>query len=474
MRTAMQAQAQHVNEDSFWVWIWTAGITLVCGATFGGLATRISKTLKQQIYEINAANVAVLRHARELAAAKEQAEAFSRCKSEFLANMSHEIRTPMTAILGYADVLLEEGDLSRAPEHRIEAICTIQRNGNHLLQIINDILDLSKIEAGKMTVESAVCSPIQLLADVESLMRVRADAKGLALEFCWEGVLPETIRSDPTRVRQILVNLVGNAIKFTERGSVRVVARLIRGNHPQLEFDVVDSGVGMSARQTSRLFQAFSQADASTTRRFGGTGLGLVISKRLAQMLSGDITVVATAPGAGTTFRFTLAMDSLADAKLVSAGGRPAHMVKDKLPAGTDAWINRLMGYRILLAEDGVDNQRLIAFVLQRAGAKVVTVENGQLAVDEAQAASHAGTPFDVILMDMQMPVMDGYQAVALLRAKAYRGPIIALTAHAMTGDRERCLAIGCDDYASKPIDRAKLIEQIAEWAKRSAETALV
>ena len=474
MRTAMQAQAQHVNEDSFWVWIWTAGITLVCGATFGGLAMRISKTLKQQIDEINAANVAVLRHARELAAAKEQAEAFSRCKSEFLANMSHEIRTPMTAILGYADVLLEEGDLSRAPENRIEAICTIQRNGNHLLQIINDILDLSKIEAGKMTVESAACSPIQLLADVESLMRVRADAKGLALEFRWDGELPETIRSDPTRVRQILVNLVGNAIKFTERGSVRVVARLIRGHQPQLEFDVVDSGVGMTAEQTGRLFQAFSQADASTTRRFGGTGLGLVISKRLAQMLSGDITVVATAPGAGTTFRFTLALDSLADAKLVSAAGRPAHAVKDKLPLGTDAWINRLTGYRILLAEDGVDNQRLIAFVLQRSGANVVTADNGQLAVDEAQAANDAGTPFDVILMDMQMPVMDGYQAVALLRAKAYRGPIIALTAHAMTGDRERCLAMGCDDYASKPIDRAKLIEQIAEWAKRSAETALV
>jgi signal transduction histidine kinase len=194
MRTAMQTLAQKVNEDSFWIWVCAAAVTLVCGATFGGLAMKISRTLKAQLHEINAANVAVLRHAGDLAVAKEQAEAFSRCKSEFLANMSHEIRTPMTAILGYADVLLEEGDLSRAPENRIEAICTIQRNGHHLLQIINDILDLSKIEAGKMTVESTECLPIQLLADVESLMRVRADAKGLSLKFCCEGELPESIQ----------------------------------------------------------------------------------------------------------------------------------------------------------------------------------------------------------------------------------------------------------------------------------------
>jgi CheY-like chemotaxis protein len=387
--------------------------------------------------------------------------------------MSHEIRTPMTAILGYADVLLEEGDLSRAPENRIEAICTIRRNGLHLLQIINDILDLSKIEAGKMTVESAACSPIQLLADVESLMRVRADAKRLTLEFRGEGELPETIQSDPTRLRQILVNLVGNAIKFTERGSVRVVARLVGGASSRLEFDVVDSGVGMTEEQTGRLFQAFSQADASTTRRFGGTGLGLVISKRLASMLGGDVMVVATSPGAGTTFRLTLAVGSLADAKLISAEGKPLPPIKDKLPLAADVWTNRLAGVRLLVAEDGLDNRRLIAFVLQKSGEGVVTVENGQLAVEEVEAAWQAGRPFDVILMDMHMPVMDGYQAVALLRAKDYRLPIIALTAHAMTGDRERCLAIGCDDYASKPIDRTRLIEQIAEWAKRSTEAAV-
>ncbi len=470
VRQAMQARAQQVNASSFHAWIVTAIVTLICGATFGGLATKISRTLNRQVEEIKAANVAVVEHARELAAAKDQAEAFSRCKSEFLANMSHEIRTPMTAILGYADVLLEEGDLSKAPENRIEAICTIQRNGTHLLQIINDILDLSKIEAGKMTVESAPCSPIQLLADVESLMRVRAESKGLALEIECEGELPETIHSDPTRLRQILVNLVGNAVKFTEQGGVRVVARLVRRDEPRLEFDVVDSGVGMTPEQTHRLFQAFSQADATTTRRFGGTGLGLVISKRLAEMLGGDVTVADTKAGVGSTFRLTLSIGSLADAKLVYAYGGPASLVRERPAIRQEAFSERLAGRRILLAEDGVDNQRLIAFVLHKSHAEVVSVENGQMAVAEALAAVESGRPFDVVLMDMQMPVMDGYQAVALLRAKGYRRPIVALTAHAMSGDRQRCVASGCDDYASKPIDRAALIEQIAAWAANAEQ----
>jgi signal transduction histidine kinase/ActR/RegA family two-component response regulator len=465
---AIESRSEEANQSCRLVWVATAAVTVVCLAAFGLLAMQISKALKRQVDEINGANKAIFRHATDLEAAKEQAEAFSRCKTEFLANMSHEIRTPMTSILGYADVLLEDGDLSQAPESRIEAICTIKRNGDHLLRIINDILDLSKIEAGKMTVESLWCSPIQLLADVESLMRVRAETKGLEFSVECPGELPEMIRSDPTRLRQIVVNLVGNAIKFTDHGSVRVVARFRREYPPQLEFDVIDSGVGMTEEQTKRLFQAFAQGDASTTRSFGGTGLGLIISKRLAEMLCGDIVIVETKPGLGTTFRLSLGFESLAGAKMITVEGGMSKIIPAKAIPQQTISSAHLAGCRILLAEDGIDNQRLIACVLQKSGAQVVTVENGQMAVDQALAAEEQRNPFHVILMDMQMPIMDGYQAVALLRAKRYRRPIIALTAHAMMGDREKCLAAGCDDYSTKPIDRAALIDKIAEWAARS------
>jgi CheY-like chemotaxis protein len=303
------------------------------------------------------------------------------------------------------------------------------------------------------------------------LMRVRAEAKGIALRVDCAGELPETIHSDPTRLRQILVNLVGNAVKFTSRGAVIVIARLVRGERPCLEFDVVDSGVGMTIEQTQRLFQPFSQADASTTRSFGGTGLGLVISKRLAEMLGGDVAVIKTEPSVGTTFRFTMAIGSLTDVPMIATQGGVSNFVKAQAPAVPNSPVIQLTRCRILLAEDGVDNQRLIAFVLRKVGANVVTVENGQLAVDAALAADEQGHRFDVVLMDMQMPVMDGYQAVALLRAKHYRGPIIALTAHAMSGDREKCLGVGCDDYATKPIDRDALIEQIARWAQSAQQS---
>jgi signal transduction histidine kinase/CheY-like chemotaxis protein len=402
----------------------------------------------------------------ELERAQRAAEDANEAKSTFLANMSHEIRTPMTAILGYADLLMDDGDRSKAPKNRIDTILTIRRNGDHLLQIINDILDLSKIEAGKMVVESINCSPIQLLADVESLMRVRANAKQLSLRVEYESDMPEFIHSDPTRLRQILVNLVGNAVKFTERGSVRILARSIGKPCARLEFDVIDSGIGMTPEQVDRLFQAFSQADSSTTRNFGGTGLGLVISKRLAAMMAGDVAVVKTNPGAGTIFRFTMPVNSPAGVRMVATTGCLTHSTKESGEARLTADSPSLKGCRVLLAEDGPDNQRLIAFVLGKAGADTTTVENGQLAVAAALAADREARPFDVILMDMQMPVMDGYQATAMLRAHHYRGPIVALTAHAMGGDCEKCHAAGCDDYATKPINRQALIETVAHWTK--------
>jgi PAS domain S-box-containing protein len=394
----------------------------------------------------------------ELARARNAAEAATHAKSEFLANMSHEIRTPMTAILGFSDILME----SVSDRERLDAASTIKRNGEYLIRIINDILDLSKIEAGKMDVEHIRCSLCQILAEVAELMRVRANAKNLPLEIEYEGPIPQNIRSDPTRLRQILINLTSNAIKFTEVGTVRLVTRLLDAEsaEPKIQFDVVDSGVGMTVEQIVRLFRPFHQADTSTTRKFGGTGLGLTISKRLAKKLGGDIAVKSTY-GEGSTFTVT-----------VGTGPLDGVVLLDNPPKDISFWddidtppAKAKLDCRVLLAEDGPDNQRLISFLLKRAGAEVVLAENGQIALDLALAARNEGRPFDVILMDMQMPVMDGYNATGKLRAAGYEGPIIALTAHTMSTDRDKCLAAGCDDYMIKPIDREMIIATVAQYA---------
>ncbi len=398
------------------------------------------------------------------------ARSASQAKSDFLANMSHEIRTPMTAILGFTENLLDS-DLSET--EKLKCVSTIRRNGEFLLNLINDILDLSKIEAGKMAVERGNCQPCHVIAEVASLMRVRANEKGLPFNIEYSGAIPETIQTDPTRLRQILTNLIGNAIKFTETGAVRLVTRFVdSGDAPCLQFDVIDTGRGMTQEQVAKLFQPFIQADNSTTREFGGTGLGLTISKRFAELLGGDITVVETEIGVGTTFRLTVATGPLDGVKMLE-DPMSATVVADT--ANTVAQVSRsgLQGCRILLAEDGPDNQRLISFVLKKTGADVTVTENGKLAVDKALAAMNRRRegdpehPFDIILMDMQMPVMDGYEATVQLRRKGYSGPIIALTAHAMEEDREKCIKAGCDDYATKPIDRAKLIALIEEYIEK-------
>jgi signal transduction histidine kinase/ActR/RegA family two-component response regulator len=405
---------------------------------------------------------------RELELSREAAETASRAKSGFLANMSHEIRTPMTAILGYADLLL---DPHLEPADRLAHVSVIRRNGEHLLQIINDILDLSKIEAGRLDIERIECSPARVLGDVASLMRVRAAEKRLRFAVHYVPPLPSVVRTDPTRLRQILINLVGNAIKFTVDGEVVVTLAVVGASPAVLSLTVRDTGVGMSEEQLRSLFAPFSQADASTTRRFGGTGLGLSISKRLAHALGGDITV-ESAPGLGSTFTVAIPVtvplgatwDEVVSESIQSperAGVRTVrgpHASSD-VPPGAPP----LDGLRILLAEDGPDNQRLLTHVLQRAGAIVEVAANGLEAVEAMNR--HGVPPFDVILMDMQMPVMDGYAATRRLRAIGHRRPIIALTAHAMDGDRAACLDAGCDDYATKPIDRARLIAMIRAHA---------
>ncbi len=405
--------------------------------------------------------------------ARRAAEVANRARGEFLANMSHEIRTPMTAILGFADILLEHGNLADAPPERIDAARTIKRNGEYLLGIINDILDLSKIDAGKMAVERIACSPCQIIADVAALVRVPADAKGLPVSIHYVGAIPESIHTDPTRLRQILINVAANAVKFTEVGSVRLITRLAHdGGKPVLQCDIADTGLGLTDEQVGRLFQPFTQADMSTTRQFGGTGLGLSISKHFAQMLGGNVAVVETEPGVGSRFRITVSTGPLDGVKMIE----DPTSVSAAWPAPTQpeaiAPEAKLAGCHILFAEDGPDNQRLISHVLKHAGATVTVVENGKLAVDAVLEAREAGTSLDVILMDMQMPVMSGYDATRLLRRKGHLGPIIALTAHAMASDRQKCLDAGCDGYAAKPIDRTTLIELIRSYFGRTHRDA--
>lgn len=412
-----------------------------------------------------------------LVSAQAQAEAANAAKSEFLANMSHEIRTPMTAILGFTDLLAVEGSRDSQPLRRLEYIETIRRNGEHLLEIINDILDISKIEAGKMSIELVPTSPVNLIHDVLSLMDVRAKAKGLRLEAVFENAVPEFMQTDPVRVRQILVNLVGNALKFTEMGQVLLSVRTDFANQ-RIYFTVSDSGIGMTQAQIDRLFGAFVQADASTTRKFGGTGLGLRISKRLAEMLGGDIHVESEL-GEGSCFTATIMTGNLEGVStLEPLSARAA--VRDVLmvPArSTDASKPPeaelvLAGMRILLAEDGPDNQRLIGHFLRKAGAEVIVVENGKLAVESLtidntlEGALLVPPLFDLCVTDMQMPEMDGYAATRLLRAKGSTLPIVALTANAMSSDMQRCLDAGCDDYATKPIDKHSLVQTCVRWAK--------
>jgi len=442
---------------------------------YRGSNGRIEKYVSLR-FEITARKEAEAR----LIAAEAEAQAASASKSEFLANMSHEIRTPMTAILGYTELLAADGDRERTPPHRLEYIDTIHRNGEHLLAIINDILDLSKIEAGKMTVERTATDPVQLVHDVLSLMDVKAAGKGLTLRACFETAVPARMQSDPVRLRQILVNLLGNAIKFTEVGSVTLKVACDPGSQA-LKIDVVDTGIGLSPEQTAKLFQAFTQADASTTRKFGGTGLGLRISKRLAEMLGGDIAVTSR-QGSGSTFSLTVATGPLNDAEMVTADQAAPVMRETARSVGASVIVPEtppLAGLRILLAEDGPDNQRLISFHLRKAGAEVRIAENGRIAVEMLTQDGTLGgallcpPPVDLLLTDMQMPELDGYGAARLLRSKGCTMPIVALTAHAMSGDADKCIQAGCDGYASKPIDRARLVDACltAISARRHATT---
>lgn len=420
--------------------------------------------------------------------------AANRAKSEFLANMSHELRTPLTAILGYTDAMLEDC----ADDHPLQAprLQTIRRNGQHLLEVINDILDLSKIEAGKLPMENVEIDPARLVEEVVSLMQVRADAKALSLDFACDANVPAAVVTDPKRLRQILFNLIGNAVKFTSQGGVRIrlAADEAASGKLRLAVEVSDTGVGISPEQIGEIFAPFCQGDASTSRRFSGTGLGLTISRRLARMLGGDISVRSVV-GQGSTFRLEITVEQAhasarlspctplkSDSRLsggTHATGRQVMDAKARaanfqpLPGATGP-ARPLDGMHVLLAEDGPDNRLLIADMLSRAGAIVSVVENGRAAVIAALAACGSQRPFDVILMDIQMPLLDGYAATRELRRAGYSRPIVALTAHAMTEARQRCVDAGCDAYATKPLKRAELFETLMRLQPESVAAAPV
>lgn len=395
----------------------------------------------------------------ELKYERDRAERLMKAKSEFLANMSHEIRTPMSAILGYTEVL-EDPDVSSTVARN--AVSTVKRNGEHLLELINDILDLSKIEAGKLEVEQIECDLKTLLSDCHDLSKIKSETKQLDLILDIDPAVPSHILSDPTRLKQILLNLLSNAIKFTSDGHVKLHAQYSTIDAAnRLVIDVTDTGIGMSQEQMAKLFNPFEQADQSTSRKYGGTGLGLTISQHLAKALGGEITITSQ-QGFGSNFRLTLdgvqnVEQSPQTADLENfKSTKPASPIK---VTTNESEKKPLEGWNILLAEDGADNQRLISYLLKKQGAEVTLAENGQLALDACRQHS-----FDVILMDMQMPVMDGYTATTHIRQLPISTPpIIALTAHAMEGDRERCLQAGCDDYLSKPVRKNQLVQAILQ-----------
>jgi len=363
----------------------------------------------------------------------------------------------MTAILGFTELLTLPNLPVDEQQHHIE---TIQRNSRVLLELINDILDLSKIEAEKMTLDAVHCSTRQIADDVQSLMRERAREKGLALEIELVPPVPATLRTDPVRLRQILVNLVGNAIKFTAEGEVRLTVRCLRPSDapPRVQFAVSDTGIGMSQQQMQEIFEPFTQADDSATRRHGGTGLGLTFSKRLAEMLGGDIEVESR-PGKGSTFTLSIDPGPLQD--LPALEPAPQRPTETQPPAEQPAL--KLSG-RVLLAEDGADVRLLVGLVLEQLGLRVDQAENGCIAYEMAVQSLAEERPYDLILMDIQMPVLDGCEAARRLRRDGWQGPIVALTAHALSGDRQRCLEAGCDDYLPKPMTTESLLDAVQRY----------
>lgn len=394
----------------------------------------------------------------QLLKAKQEAEEVSHMKTAFLATVSHEIRTPLSAIIGFSRLLVEES----WTEEKMKEFAQISlRNGYALSRIIDDILDLSKVEAGKLEVAKSDISLQELLSEVVESLSVKAMEKGIGVSYRIENNVPESFLSDSVRLRQILINIIGNAIKFTNEGDVQVVveADKLNAESPTLAFFVKDTGCGISEQNASHLFQPFQQADTSTSRKYGGTGLGLALSRKLAQLLGGNVTLVNSTPDEGSTFKVELPLDG-ANNEVRKIPKRVEGAARSLQPAG------RLKGMKILVAEDAVDTQLLIRQILSRQGAEIDFADNGKQAIERAESKD-----YDIILMDIQMPVCDGYQATKTLRSRSFDKPIIGLSAHAMREEHDKIIASGCNEHLAKPFDPKKLVDLIELLGSKAPES---
>ena len=442
--------------------LWISGITLLIA--LGIISTVIVRAYKMtaeretHLNELEDVNKAYLQSVNSLQLANQREHIANETKSTFLANMSHEIRTPLTSIIGFSEDMLEHGQLT---EQNLISTTTIQRSGKHLLKVINEILDISKIESGKLEIEKLDTSIFILLDDLHALLDLQAQEKGLSFEIRYHFPLPEKIHTDPTRLKQILLNLCNNAIKFTKKGGVTIdVFMNVKNN--LIEFNISDTGIGIEQHKMDSIFSSFLQEDTSTTREYGGTGLGLSISKQLSEMLGGNISVTST-KGLGSIFKLAIDMGSSSEEHLVVK--TPDRNHENILPDASQRSQTKLNA-KILLAEDNNDNQELIKLLISKTGCELDIAGNGKKAIGKAMTED-----YDMILMDMQMPVMDGVEATKLLRQSGYDKPIIALTANARTKDIKACLAAGCSEFIPKPIDKKTFYASLNKHLNRKLNT---
>lgn len=452
-----EGEAQHKDGRRIPVHIAAQTVKLGGKEVIVGLFMDITerKRAEQELEQFNKQLEASIERANVLA---QEATIADLAKSQFLANMSHEIRTPMNAIIGFSQIL-EDQELTDEQRHHVDII---QDSAKHLLALINDILDFSRIEAGKLDIEIVECGLHKLFAVVESLMRPPAIEKGLAFEILPCGELPAQIRTDLVRLRQCLVNLIANAIKFTEEGHVYVnVSLQEQGNKPYIRFDVEDTGVGIPPDKQESIFEEFMQIDGSSTRKYGGTGLGLAITKRLAHLLGGEISV-SSEVGKGSVFSLTIQ----AGVDVKSQPPFNKYDLLDRLKRQPSRPEEAEFSGYVLVAEDSRTNQVLAKLLLERLGLQVTIAEDGKEAVEKALSQQ-----FHLIFMDIQMPNMNGYEATKVLRRKGFKAPIVALTAYAMEGDEGKCISAGCSDYMTKPIEHKMLLQVIRKYLPRKSKT---